>query len=302
MSRARADEGSTVALRDGRTIGVLEVGEPEGRPVFYFHGHPGSRVEALLAERSAKRHGLRLIALDRPGYGLSEAAPTRQILDWPRDVAEIADQRGIERFALLGVSGGGPYAAACAYALRRRVAVVALVAGLGPFDAPYAAGPALLPNRLVLGAGRILPFLPGLALTLMARLCERDPQRWIERMSKLMPSRDRETLAVPEVRRAMAAVVREAFRQGGPPLARDTQLYARPWGFDLAQIDAEVHVFQGGRDIHVPAAMGRYQAEVIPGAQLHFYEEDGHFSLAIDRMDDILSTLSSSQNQKWEAA
>ncbi len=295
-----ADTGSAVALKSGRMLGVLEFGDPDGRALFYFHGHPGSRLEAVIADEPAKGHGLRMIALDRPGYGLSDDMPGRQILDWPRDVAEIADQRAIEHFGVIGVSGGGPYAAACAYAMPERVVTAALVAGVGPFDAPYATDGMMLLNRLLFRTSRSLPFIPVLVLTITKRVFERNADVWIERMSRFLPPKDRDVLRDPEIRRAVVASTREAFRQGARKVARDTELYARPWGFDLAEIKTEVHVFQGERDLQVPPAMGHYQAETIPGAEAHFYDEDGHLSLAIGRIDDVLSTLSNSK--AWETS
>lgn len=285
------DDGTTITLRDGRSLGVLEVGDPTGRPLFYFHGHPGSRLEALLCDATAKRHRARIIAIDRPGYGLSEPRPGRQILDWPTDVAEIAERMRVERFGVIGVSGGGPYAAACAFAMPLRVSCAALVAGVGPIDVPDATAGMMLVNKVVLRVSRVLPFLPHLAMAIFARLFARNGEAVLERVAKAFPPKDRAVLGNPDVRRIIAAAVTEGFRQGARDVARDTELYTRPWGFDLSDIEVEVHVFQGERDIQVPPTMGHYQAQAIPGAKAHFYDEDGHFSLAIDRMEDILAAL-----------
>ena len=110
----------TLTLRDGRALGYAEYGDPGGIPGFYFHGHPGSRLEAQLADQAAVETGIRIIALDRPGYGRSDFQPGRRILDWPSDAAEVADQLGIGAVPVLGASGGGPYALACGYVLPER--------------------------------------------------------------------------------------------------------------------------------------------------------------------------------------
>ncbi len=102
-----------ITLCDGRGLGFAEFGDLQGRPVFYFHGFPGSRLEAKLAEKISLDTHVRFIGIDRPGYEFSSVKPARTFFDWPDDVAELADALGVDRFSILGVSGGGPYAAAC---------------------------------------------------------------------------------------------------------------------------------------------------------------------------------------------
>jgi pimeloyl-ACP methyl ester carboxylesterase len=125
--------GDTIQLSDGRTLAYLETGDPEGRPVFYFHGGPGSRLEGFLYEELNQQLGIRMIAPDRAGFGLSDYQEDRSLLDWPKDVSELADRLGIDRFAVIGWSSGGPHAAAVAHGIPQRLAVVAIVAGEGPY-------------------------------------------------------------------------------------------------------------------------------------------------------------------------
>ncbi|MBC7801768.1 MAG: alpha/beta fold hydrolase, partial [Gemmatimonadaceae bacterium] len=117
-----------VRLPDGRAIAVEEYGDPAGLPVLYFHGWPASRLEAGLIPELP----VRLLAFDRPGYGRSSPQPGRTLLDWPRDVAEVADRLGLDRFHVVGLSGGAPYAVACAYAIPDRVRGMALVCPVPP--------------------------------------------------------------------------------------------------------------------------------------------------------------------------
>jgi pimeloyl-ACP methyl ester carboxylesterase len=123
-----------IRLGDGRTLGIVECGDPGGIPVLYFHGFPGSRLEVHLADRSAARLNVRLIGIDRPGYGISDFKPGRILIDWPDDVTELADQFGLGRFGVMGISGGGPYAAACAHNIPNRLTAVGIGCGLGPID------------------------------------------------------------------------------------------------------------------------------------------------------------------------
>ena len=123
-----------ITLRDGRSLGYGEFGHPDGKPVFLFHSWLGSRLDAKFLDESAAKAGIRAIGLDRPGMGLSDFQFGRQILDWPEDVIQLADQLGIEQFAVSGVSGGGPYAAACAYKIPQRMTACHIIAGLGPIS------------------------------------------------------------------------------------------------------------------------------------------------------------------------
>src|SRR5438046_6812360 len=127
-----SDEVRQLRLRDGRRLGYCEHGVRAGKPILYFHGWPGSRIEAQLAAPAARRYNARLIAVDRPGFGMSDFKAHRTLLDWPADVAELADTLGLDRFAVAGVSGGGPYALACARRIPDRLTSVIVVCGLGP--------------------------------------------------------------------------------------------------------------------------------------------------------------------------
>src|SRR5262249_939959 len=135
-SHALPVEDGLLTLRDGRRLGYAQYGQPGGEPIVFFHGHPGSRLEASLAHEAAAAAGLPVNALDRPGYGLSDFQPGRGITDWPADVAEAADALGIDTFSVAGGSGGGPYALACAWRLPSRVVRAAVISGVGPFQVP----------------------------------------------------------------------------------------------------------------------------------------------------------------------
>ena len=132
----RIDDG--IALQDGRWLAYAEFGDPAGRPVLFFHATPGYRLNPWLTDAELRSAGVRLIAADRPGVGRSTPQPRRVLLDWPDDVRQLADALGLERFAVVGFSNGGPHAAACAYKLGPRVSATALVAPLPPLDAPGA--------------------------------------------------------------------------------------------------------------------------------------------------------------------
>jgi pimeloyl-ACP methyl ester carboxylesterase len=120
----------SVELNDGRRIGYAVYGATDGRPVMFFSGTPGSRLDARVggAGAVADQRGVRLVVVERPGYGLSDRKPGRRVVDWPDDVRQVADRLGLERFSAYGYSGGGPHALACAARLGDRVTAVAVSA------------------------------------------------------------------------------------------------------------------------------------------------------------------------------
>ena len=283
--------GETLRLEDGRLLGYAVYGDPEGWPIFYFHGFPGSRLEAQLADRVAARMGIRLIALDRPGFGLSDFKPRRTIFEWPDDVVKIADALRINRFATIGVSGGGPYAAACALKIPQRLTAVAIVCGLGPLDTPNGTERMVRTNHLIFFLGRRLPWLAKISLWRIAYQVRRNPEGTLRRMIVALPDPDKAVLARPEVKTAMKDNVVEAFRGGSRGAACELLLYTRPWGFLLEDIATRVNLWHGEQDVSVPPTMGQYQARTIPNCRAIFYPGEGHFSLVINHMEEVLSGL-----------
>lgn len=277
-------------LPDGRRLGYAEFGHPNGVPCFFFHGIPGSRLEAAFADELAARHGIRIIGIDRPGMGLSDFVPGRRFLDWPADVIALADALGIEHFAVAGVSGGAAYVAACALRIPERLSAAAIISGMGPQDTPGAHRDMRPSRRLLLTLGRHAPRAFAAAITPLTQRTARNPARYLEQMAPVMAEADRAILAMPKVRRTLLANFTESFRQGGSGMALDLALYVHPWGFRLDDITAEVHLWHGEVDRNVPIAFGRGLANAIPHCQARFYLADGHL-MAITRMPEIFQTL-----------
>jgi pimeloyl-ACP methyl ester carboxylesterase len=285
-----ASEDETLLLGDGRRIGYAQYGRPDGEPLFYFHGHPGSRLEARFAHPAAAGAGLRVIALDRPGYGLSDFQPARAITDWPADVAEVAGLLGIGRFMVAGASGGGPYALACAWRLPDRVIRAAVISGVGPWRVPGVTAGMRWQNRVGFGWGSRWPSLARVLMRSMHRGIARRPGQTIEAIARAMSPADAAVVRRPEIRELLIADIAEAFRQGIDGAAWDVVLLGRPWGFPLREIQPEVHLWQGESDTLVPPAMGRYQAAQIPRCHATMLPGEGHL-LIIDRMPDLTAAL-----------
>lgn len=276
-------------LPDGRRLGYAEFGDRAGAPVMYFHGWPGARVEGRLGDDAARASGVRLIAVDRPGMGGSTFQPNRALLDWPDDVLEIAASLGLTRFAVLGISGGGPYAAACAWKLPDRLTCAGIVSSLAPFDVPGAVASMGRRNRLAFELVRRLSVLRRILMARLAWSVSRRPERALE--SGVTAAADLKYLDRPNVRNVLEQSLGEAFRGGSRGPAWEMGLYARPWGFRLEEIRVPVHLWHGEDDVNAPISMGRYLATSIPGCRATFYPGEAHLHF-VDRLAEILAVLS----------
>ncbi|GEO40374.1 alpha/beta hydrolase [Skermanella aerolata] len=284
---------STITLPDGRRLGIAEYGDPAALPVLYCHGFPSCRLEPSMLPVS----GIRLIAVDRPGYGLSDPLSGRTLLDWPQDIASVADALGLGRFAVAGVSGGAPYAAACAARLKDRIIGLALICGIAPpgegkegangagWEAGGAAARLMTLDRL---PGTV-PVIAALARRLVVGVDSPRLLRTLLRFGHL-PEPDRAVLSagfgIPVLDN-----FREALRQGIGGAVADARIYARPWGFDPAGIVAPTVIWHGNLDNQVPVAAAEVYARLIPHARLCLLEGEGHFSLVVRHHHAILASL-----------
>jgi pimeloyl-ACP methyl ester carboxylesterase len=278
----------TIQLGDGRRLGYAEWGDPGGAPLFYFHGWPGSRVEGRLGDEAAKANGVRLIALDRPGMGLSDFRDGRTFAGWPADVLQVADALELDRFAVLGISGGGPYAAACASMLSDRLTRAGIVSGLAPLNVPGASAGMGRRNRLAFQLVGHLAVLRRILMGAMAVSVARGPDRVLER--GVAATVDKKYLRRPEVREILVESLSDAFRSGSRGPAWEMGLYARPWGFRLEDIRTPVDLWHGEEDANAPVAMGRYLAASIPESRASFYPGEGHLHF-VDRLPEIVAAV-----------
>lgn len=278
-------------LPDGRTLSYAESGRPAGRPLFYFHGFPGSRLEVALADKAAVRAGFRVIALDRPGIGGSTCQKGRGLLDWPRDVAAFADAIGFDRISILGVSGGAPYALACAVAIPGRLSAVEIVSGLGLIDGYDATRGMWTSQRLLLEFARRAPRLLPIWVGLLSLLLISRPEQLLKHVSTRLAKCDRDLLMNGSIRGVLAGSLRESMKQGSRGPRHELEIYTRPWGFNLNSIRFPTSHWHGEQDRIVPVAMGRRMAEMVPGSCFRVAPDEGHFSLILNRADEILAAM-----------
>ena len=281
----------SVKLSDGRSLSFARFGDPSGKPVFYFHGFPGSRLEPQSNHDAFLKAGIQLLALDRRGIGHSTRKNKRKLLDWPDDVVEIAKILKLEKFSILGVSGGGPYALACARAIPGYLNKVTVACGLGPIDAPNATSGMMLSNRVLFRYGKFFPPVLHLSTFLMVRQLSSKPAKGLKKFVEGLPEPDRLVLSKTDAQDFVAASAVEGVRQGSGPLLEEIGIYSRSWGFKLEDLNVPVSLFQGEVDIDVPASMARHQASLIPDCEINLYPDDGHFSLLVNHIDEIIASL-----------
>ncbi len=285
LERIPVPRARTIVLPDGRAVGVAEYGDPAGSVVFALHGMPGSRVMFATLGEAARHASVRLVALDRPGYGLSDRRRGGTLLDYTTDMSAVADALGIASFGVLGASGGAPYALACASRLANRVDRLGIVSGIGPLRTPGALDGMASANALVFRLARLSPGLVGALLPTMLR-------RALPSMEKAVAAGMSPTPAIPPpVLAIVVADQREAIRQGGAGIAFDAANLWRPWGFRIADLRMPVAFWHGDADTLAPVRLARSMASEIPGAVATFYPGEGHAEPLVRHADEIVAAF-----------
>ena len=282
----------SLRLPDGRALAYAEYGAPGGKPVFYFHGSAGSRLEpGMLDEEDLEKAGIRLIACDRPGMGGSDFQPARSLSHWPADILALAGSLRLGKFGVFGVSGGAGYATACARLVPDRLSAAVIASGAGPMDSPEARASLPFMGRLTWGlAARSVP-LTELFLHLSKPPLQADIAKIRKQLSRSMPPEEAVLFEKPGRLEAFIASAAESMRPGIHGIAWDTHLCARPLDFRLEEICFPVRLLHGEADRNVPVAVARKVATAIPGCQATFYPGEGHFSTVINHLDEVLAAL-----------
>jgi pimeloyl-ACP methyl ester carboxylesterase len=281
-----------VRSADGRQLAVRESGNPDGHPVVYLHGTPGSRVGPFPRAQVLYELGVRLISFDRPGYGRSDRLLSRLVRDVVPDVRAIVDQLGVERFAVLGRSGGGPHALACAALMPRRVTRAGVLVSLAPWEAKgldWFAGMAES-NVHEYTAAALEPESLIAELMQTAAKIKADPTSHVSALGPEMPESDRRVVADAGIRALLAKNFAEALRDSAAGWIDDALAFCAPWGFDLADIKVPVLLWHGENDVFSPAAHARWLARQIPSAELWVRPDTAHFG-ALEVVPDVLSWL-----------
>jgi pimeloyl-ACP methyl ester carboxylesterase len=284
--------GTTIRLSDGRVLGYAEFGDPTGRPVIFCHGFGDSRLTRNPDDALTAALGVRLITLDGRGIGLSDFKHARSILDVVDDIALLADELQLDRFAVFGWSGGGPHALACAYAFPDRITAVGVACGFAPMDRPGATADMRKDMQRFIPLLRRMPWLAKVAMASLPGQYRKDPDKaFNKQFGHGLPEADTQMLARAEIRANVLAGAVEAVRSGSQGLALELQLlFARPWGFRPEDIQSEVQLWYGDADVLVPPQMGQYLAQAIGRSHLTIYPGEGHM-LYVTHWAEILRSL-----------
>lgn len=287
-----SDYDQRIGLPNGRQVGICEIGDPLGELVVFIGGYPGTRWMAHLFNGRSLA-GVHLVGIDRPGMGLSTFQPGWTIAGFSQDIAVVADALQVERFSVLGWSGGTPYAAACAIQLADRVNACGLIA---PMASPeMSMEGAMKRNRLWASLAQHAPWSLSPMVWLLYGRMGHNPEkfrRMLDSMLEEISFPDQDAYATQRVFETMAQGMAEAFRQGTHGQAYEARLLYQPWGFTYGDIHLErVYLWQGELDQNIPVTIGKAIAEEIDGCQSTFLTNEGHISIISNHGEAILRTL-----------
>jgi len=282
----------------GKLLAWNEYGDPNGKPVFYYHGWPSSRLQARLAHHLARERNLRLIAMDRPGMGKSTLVPGRKLADWPPLMAAFADHLGIAKFGQIGVSGGGPYVLACAALIPERLTGSVVLAGMVPLPLTKEGTSGLHPlyrAMIPLRKGPS-PFFSGL-FRIAANVSAGNPGKFpLSALVRSLAKEDRALLLnSPELWDVATTSFSESVstKGCGRGVMTDSEIYFQDPGFNPSAITHPIRYWHGGDDKNIPASLVGELVTNMPHAELTVEAELGHFSLAVLRAPAALDYLAS---------
>jgi pimeloyl-ACP methyl ester carboxylesterase len=292
-------------LPDGRSLAYCDWGDPHGTPLFLFHGTPHSRLWCP-DEGATAAAGVRLITVDRPGIGGSDVKEARRFSDWPRDVMDLANSLGIDRFAVVGLSGGGIYAAACAALIPSNLIGAGVVSSRHLARYNFVERPAALEqldpdDRAEYELAEHDPLAAAELAASHYKEWAEDVQAHPEVMFESLKSAEGDRWFFDDEERVAAfrAALHEFFRQGPDGFTWELIDGWFPWGFRLSDIPIRVHLWHGGQDSRVTPADIEFAQSTIPDCEVHIWSDSGHLGVA-KHWSEILKTVTEEGRQGTE--
>jgi pimeloyl-ACP methyl ester carboxylesterase len=273
-----------------RTLSWKQYGISHGEPVFYFHGIPGSSFEASLADEIASNLRINLIALDRPGYGDSQRQPSLPLFQWPEIVSQLADSLKIEKFSVIGFSGGGPYALACASRLGSRVKRTILVGSIAPFESAAMQVRVNSDFKPLYELAKVDPVAAQEQITVMAS----SPEALMSMLQSILPQSDQSIFEQNQFQQGYLENLTQALVSGVGGIVDDLHRVTNAWHFDLADIKTPVNIWHGRDDNNVGYAVAEYLASKLSKTSLHLLDNAGHFFM-FNSWPQILDRLGASE-------
>ena len=280
-----------LALHDGRKLGYRLFGPHDGWPVFYFHGTPSSGMDAQMIEiEILEKNEIRLIAIDRPGIGISDFQKQRNFSHWAKDVEEVANKLGIDKFSVLGFSGGAGYVAACAAIIPNRLRTAVIIAGAWKMNVKEANEHVFESIRLfwkvAAKAPFILPYILRAMRTEIEEITEEELELWKHRNTDMDFSffklNNRIVILKSSVNHAIANIKGVTW---------DVLMYVKNWDIALDKIQFPITLLHGLQDRNVPVALVKKTVGILPNATLKLYEQEGHYSILGNQMSDVIFAL-----------
>jgi pimeloyl-ACP methyl ester carboxylesterase len=285
-------------VRDGRKLGFAEFGPPDGRPIIWLHGTPGARKQIPEDARlAAEEVGVRFVGVDRPGTGLSTSHLYGSILDFTEDLRILIDELGFEDLAVIGLSGGGPYAVAAGYAMPDRVKAVGVLGGVAPTR-----GEEGVPGGLVSLATRFAPLIPpfrvplGLGIGMLVAALMPVGRPALETYARFSPPGDREVFAREEIKTMFINDLSDTRGRLRAPVD-DVILFTRDWGFRLADVSVPVKWWHGDADHIVPLTHGEHCVALLPDAELFVRPGESHLG-GFGAAEEVLETMLATWDRK----
>lgn len=267
----------SVVLADGRRLGWTDVGDPDATPVFYLHGVPGSGAEAATLRNIADEAGVRLLGVDRPGFGESDPHPDRTLLGHVDDLVALADALQLDQPAVVGYSGGGPYALGCGAVAADRFGAIGVVAGAGPVLGRESWQRMDATDRLLTWLGRRAPRAGGAIVAGAGWFTRVLPTAGQRMWAMDLPYADRATLQLyPTQARAHIDLLARTMASSGTAVVEDERVLADPWGFGADEVRTEVHWWHGAEDRTVPLSEVSAHIDELPDVDLTVVADAGH--------------------------
>ena len=283
----------SIILSDGRTLAFAEYGDSLGFPIFYFHGGQESRLSSIFMDRSAKELNIRIISPDRPGIGNSTFQDNRQFLDWGRDIAELADSLGLDKYSVFGLSGGAPHVLACILADSSSIQNASIISGATPYNYKGTLRDMWFPVKLIhwfasmKNDKQLRKFIQNDFDGLVNK-----PEKRMKQFQNYLPKPDKILMTNhPEYGWEFIEGSKESYRQGIEGVVQEWKLYVSDWQMELNTIHFPINLWYGSSDKMAPVNRAYYYDNELPESMLKVIENEGHFSLIRNHLKEILIEL-----------
>ncbi len=278
-----------INLKDGRKLGFSRTGDNDGFPIFYLHGTPGSRLQALDFQDIAKSKHCCIYGIDRPGMGLSSPNPKHTILSFVDDLSELATNLKINKLSIIAHSGGSAFAVACAYKIPNRLKGIAIVSGLAPTTLPEAKVGMKIGYRIFNNLARNIPGFARLMMSLHKKQISN--LKTIEKFCKYLPKPDQIILQTTNRIEELQKWSTEAFVQGVNGATKEMRLLTKPWNINLTKINFPISVWQGKLDKQVPVSHAEIFKKYLQNCRIHLLDNESHLSILYNHIGEIIDSI-----------